>query len=74
MYTVLLEKATDCLPELVQHALNGEPVFLRDGSHQVRLVPAPVSLIERHAGSAAGQMWMSDDFDEPLDDFAEYAP
>jgi hypothetical protein len=24
------------------------------------------------AGSAKGQIWMSDDFDAPLDDFADY--
>lgn len=28
----------------------------------------------RRAGSLAGQIWMAPDFDEPLDDFAEYMP
>ncbi len=28
----------------------------------------------RHAGTLAGQIWMAPDFDEPLDDFAEYVP
>ncbi|MEL7227845.1 MAG: DUF2281 domain-containing protein [Cyanobacteria bacterium P01_D01_bin.36] len=28
----------------------------------------------RQAGSLAGQIWMAPDFDEPLDDFAEYMP
>ncbi len=27
---------------------------------------------ERHPGSAKGLVWMSDDFDDPLEDFAEY--
>lgn len=27
---------------------------------------------KRHAGSAKGEIFMSDDFDEPLEDFAEY--
>ena len=28
----------------------------------------------RQAGTLAGQIWMAPDFDEPLDDFAEYMP
>lgn len=28
----------------------------------------------RQLGTAQGQVWMSDDFDAPLDDFAEYLP
>lgn len=28
----------------------------------------------RQAGSLAGQIWMAPDFDEPMDDFAEYMP
>lgn len=72
MYTVSLDKATVCLPELVQHALDGEPVFIRDGSQQVRLVPSPVETAERHAGSATAQVWISEDFDAPLDEFAEF--
>lgn len=28
----------------------------------------------RQAGSAKGQIWMSDDFDEPLECFQEYMP
>lgn len=28
----------------------------------------------RQAGSAAGQIWIAPDFDEPSDDFQEYMP
>ena len=38
-----------------------------------QLVPTPIRASKpRKAGSAQGQVWMSDDFDHPLDDFAEY--
>lgn len=30
------------------------------------------TLIERGYGCMQGKIWMSDDFDEPLEDFAEY--
>jgi hypothetical protein len=29
--------------------------------------------VRRHSGTAKGQISMSDDFDRPLDDFAEYS-
>jgi hypothetical protein len=34
--------------------------------------PAAPPKRDRKAGSAKGQVWMSPDFDEPLDEFAEY--
>ena len=32
----------------------------------------PVNRMAEIAGIYEGQIWMSDDFDEPLEDFAEY--
>lgn len=41
-----------------------------------RAAPPPegedASPTRRKAGSARGQVWMSPDFDEPLDDFKDY--
>jgi hypothetical protein len=34
--------------------------------------PAPVNRLAEIRGLGKGKVWMSDDFDEPLDDFAEY--
>ncbi|MGK7946575.1 MAG: DUF2281 domain-containing protein [Microcystaceae cyanobacterium] len=41
---------------------------------QIRLVVEEVtsSSKRRQCGSAKGQIWMSPDFDEPLEDFREY--
>ena len=38
----------------------------------VKLVPVSVAKPRRRNGSAKGLITMSDDFDEPLEDFAEY--
>jgi len=32
----------------------------------------PPPIIRRKGGWAKGQVWMSEDFDKPLDDFADY--
>ena len=75
--TLEIEQATGRLAELVEQAAGGEEVVLtRDGRPVAKLVaadpPAAENLRPREPGSAAGMVWMSDDFDEPLDDFAEY--
>lgn len=66
-----LADATATWPALVTAIMRGEPiVLLCDDGTRVRLV-AEV----RHApkfGSARGLIEMSDDFDAPLDDMAEY--
>ena len=60
---------------LVDAALRGEPVFItRDDQSMVQLVPLKLNLHSRKAGSAKGMVKMFDDFDAPLDDFAEYIP
>jgi hypothetical protein len=35
-------------------------------------VTVPVNRLAEIRGQGKGKVWMSDDFDEPLDDFAEY--
>jgi hypothetical protein len=39
---------------------------------RVRETEAPSRNLKRKAGSLEGKIWMSDDFDDPLDDFGEY--
>ena len=34
----------------------------------------PKTKKRRQSGSTKGQIWMSEDFDEPLEDFEEYMP
>jgi len=77
MPQVTLEEAAAHLPRLVEQINeNGEDVVIMQGSKPVaKLVPLP-SLPERprpQFGSAKGLiLYMADDFDAPLDDFAEY--
>lgn len=60
---------------LIDAALRGEPVFIeRDDKALIQLIPLKQMLHPRKAGSAKGMLKMSDDFDAPLDDFAEYMP
>lgn len=59
--------------KLIDAALRGEPVFIeRDDKAVVQLVPLKQLFRPRKAGSAKGMVEMADDFDAPLDDFAEY--
>lgn len=60
---------------LIDAALRGEPVFIkRNDKALVQLIPLRQMIRPRKAGSAKGMVKMADDFDAPLDDFAEYMP
>ena len=74
MKTFTVQEASDNLDTLLAEAHRGRIVVItaRNG-RAVRLVPAPVVAQKpRKAGSARGQVWMSDDFDDPLEDFSDY--
>ena len=68
MTQVTLEEAGARLPELIESAKRGEDiVILRDNIAVARLVPMERDQDRRpRLGTAAGQVWMSDDFDAPL--------
>ncbi len=74
METYTVEKAQNSLNELLAEARKGKTVVIAaESGWTVQLVPAPVKAkTRRKAGSARGQVWMADDFDEPLEDFANY--
>jgi prevent-host-death family protein len=71
MHTVTLPEAQARLPELLKEVLRGEEVIiLQDSAPAAKLVP-----VERPGyGSLRGQIVMADDFDAPLDAFADYMP
>ncbi len=71
-YTV--ENAQSSLDKLLSDAHKGKTVVITaENGWAVQLVPTPIKAKKpRKAGSARGQVWMSDDFDDPLEDFAEY--
>jgi antitoxin (DNA-binding transcriptional repressor) of toxin-antitoxin stability system len=73
MQRVNLDEAIAHLNDLVDAAVQGETVLIVTHDQQtVQLVPVPPSNPTRKFGSAAGMFTISDDFDAPLDDFAEY--
>lgn len=70
---VSLIEAAASLNDLVEAAINGEEVILLNGDRPViRLTPIESVKPNRQPGSAKGAIWISDDFDEPLEEFREY--
>jgi antitoxin (DNA-binding transcriptional repressor) of toxin-antitoxin stability system len=61
------------LNELIEAAINGEEVILLNGDRPaIKLTPIGKIRPDRKPGSAKGLIWMSDDFEEPLEEFKEY--
>jgi antitoxin (DNA-binding transcriptional repressor) of toxin-antitoxin stability system len=72
VYQIELEKAKTQIASLFQTALDGEEIVITQNEQPVlKLMPISVKP-RRQSGSARGLITMSDDFDEPLEDFAEY--
>ena len=68
-----IEKAKETLPELLDAAAGGHEIVLtRDDRPVARLVPISDERRPRRFGSARGLMTISEDFDAPLEDFADY--
>lgn len=61
------------LSELIKKALLGEEVIIaRDNKPIIKLVPLVKAAHKRQIGLSKGLVQMSDDFNEPLDDFKDY--
>jgi antitoxin (DNA-binding transcriptional repressor) of toxin-antitoxin stability system len=70
-----LQDAQTHLKDLIDAALQGETVWIKDEQGKVvQLLPvlSGSTVSPRKAGSAKGLIAMSDDFDDPLGDFSEY--
>lgn len=65
-----ITQAKSNLSELLDLAINGEEIVITQNDKPV----AKISPIKRplKRGSAKGKIWMSEDFDEPIEDFQEY--
>jgi len=82
MVRTTIDDATQQLPELAKAALRGEEVLITtdsDGNERLlKLVAVPdppdgnTPRGKPQFGSAKGMIWMSEDFDEPLEEFEEY--
>ncbi len=75
MQQVAIEEAANRLSELIGLAAEGEEVVIKhyDGSC-FKIIPFRHKRQYPKYGSAKGLVEMSDDFDEPLEDFADYMP
>ena len=67
-----LEQAKSRLEELIERVAHGEDVVITKSDQPVARLSAIEGKRQRQFGSVKGQIWMSDDFDEPLEDFREY--
>jgi antitoxin (DNA-binding transcriptional repressor) of toxin-antitoxin stability system len=75
MQQVALKEAETRLAELIGMAAGGEEVVItKDDGSGFKIIPFPHNAPYPKFGSAQGLVEMSDDFDEPLQDFAEYVP
>lgn len=75
MPSVDVTEAKRQLDELLERVSRGEEVVITKNNRPLARLTAPVSSRgrqQRQFGGVEGEIWMSDDFDEPLDDFAEY--
>jgi prevent-host-death family protein len=73
MHEVSIEEAKASLPDLIDAAVGGEEVVIAKGGRRlVRLVPVSRTKSRPQFGSAEGLIAMSEDFEEPLEDFEEY--
>ena len=65
-----ITQAKSNLSQLLDLAIEGEEIIITQDDKPI----AKISPIKRplRRGSAKGKIWMSDDFDEPLEDFKEY--
>ncbi len=75
MHEVGLKEAEHQLAELMDAVAHGEEVLItRDDGTTFKIVLIMQTRPYSKFGSAKGLIKMSDDFDEPLEDFKEYMP
>jgi antitoxin (DNA-binding transcriptional repressor) of toxin-antitoxin stability system len=75
MQQISVTEASEQLSQLIDAALAGEEIIIIREHHPVVKLTPLTNLPKRYpakAGSAKGLVWMSDDFDEPLEEFKEY--
>jgi len=73
MRQIDLHEAKFHLADLIDWALGGEEVIITQNDQPVlKLVRVSGPRVRRRAGSVKGLVTISEDFDEPLQDFQEY--
>jgi antitoxin (DNA-binding transcriptional repressor) of toxin-antitoxin stability system len=76
MTQVTIHEAKTHLSQLIQRALGDEEIVIAKGKKPlVKLTVLPEARRQRRLGGAPDLVkYIADDFDEPLDVFAEYMP
>jgi len=75
MQQIALKEAVNRLPELIGLVAGGEEIVIKnDDGAFFKIIPFRHKRRCPQYGSAKGLVEMSDDFDEPLEDFVEYMP
>lgn len=75
MHKLSVHDAGKQLRQLLDEADQGEEVVITRGDGaSFKLVPVSKQKLTPTFGSAEGEIWMSEDFDAPLDDFEDYMP
>ncbi len=73
MSSVTLEEARAHLDKLIENLVPGEELLITDrGQPLAQIEKAQRSSWPSEAGSAAGKIRISPEFDEPLEEFREY--
>ena len=67
-----VDQAKSRLEELIERVAHGEEVVITKSDQPVARLSAVPGVRQRQFGSVKGEIWMSDDFDAPLEDFQEY--
>ena len=68
-----ITQAKSDLSNLLDLAIQGEEIVItQDNKPVAKISPIAPALRPLKRGSAKGKVWMSDDFDGPLEDFKEY--
>jgi len=73
MQQIDLQEAKQHLADLLDAALGGEEIVITKDDYPVlKLTRVSPGKIRRKAGSAKGLISIAEDFDAPLEEFAEY--
>ncbi|MEM6614814.1 MAG: type II toxin-antitoxin system Phd/YefM family antitoxin [Cyanobacteria bacterium P01_C01_bin.72] len=73
MQSITVAEVAQYLPDLIDAVMRGEEIIItKDNCSVAKIVPATSNKPRPRFGSAKGLITMSDDFDEPLEDFKEY--
>ena len=73
MQQIDIQQAKAVLSDLIEAVNQGEEIIITKGNQPVaKLIPIIQDKPQPKFGSAKGLISMSDDFDEPLEDFNEY--